>query len=91
MSEDVKVAITKLLLKAEPGLLEGDKAASARAAFVLCDVLGAVLASPVVIASNADEETFKAVMSEVVKRITSTALSTAKEQVRLWPLNTTRQ
>lgn len=86
---ELKIEITKLLLKKYPRLLAGDKDAAAQAAFELCDVMGAILASPVVIASGADEATFRAVMSKLVERITSTSLTTAREQVRLWPLNTT--
>lgn len=83
--EQVKVAITQLLLKAEPGLLKGDSDAAVRASHILCDVLGAVLATPVVVASRADPDLFTDVVHELVKRITSAALTTAKAQISLWP------
>lgn len=88
--KDIRVEITRLLLAAEPGLLRGDTEAAARASNILCDVLGAVLASPVFLKSGGDRATFEAVMAVLVTRITNTTISTAKEQVRIWPALTSR-
>lgn len=66
MSDSLAIKITKMLFEAEPGLLNCDPAATARAAASTANVLGSVLATVLVQKGAATYmECFKGMMAKV--------------------------